>query len=45
VTGKDAGEKESDKQSIEQMSSDATDVEKRQDASLSGAADSGEEAL
>jgi len=29
---------------IEQMSSDATDVEKSQDASLSGAADSGEEA-
>ena len=41
---KDAGEKESDKQSIEQKSSDATDEEKSQDSSLSGAADSGEEA-
>jgi hypothetical protein len=36
ASGKDAGEKESDKQSIEQKSSeDATDKEKSQDASLS----------
>jgi hypothetical protein len=36
ASGKDAGEKESDKQSIEQKSSEgATDEEKSQDASLS----------
>jgi hypothetical protein len=46
ASGTDAGEKESDKQSLEQKSSeDATDEEKSQDASLSGIADSGEEAL
>jgi hypothetical protein len=45
ASGKEAGEKESDKQSIEKKSSeDATDEEKSQNASLSGAADSGEEA-
>jgi hypothetical protein len=45
ASGKDAGEKESNKQSIEQKSSeDATDEEKSQDASLSGLADGGEEA-
>jgi hypothetical protein len=46
ASGKDVGEKESDKQSIEKKSSeDATGEEKSHNASLSGTADSGEEAL